>query len=234
MALVALAAGFVALGASLLRVWTHAVAVFGFGDARSWDTLRLIALQSRWGQSWRYQALAAAIYTLACAATVWRRELWPAATLAVAGFAGTIPLLGHASGDPARMAVHMLHILAAGIWLGTLAAVLLLRCSRQSRFLILRRFAPIALPGAAVVAGAGLLASWYYVGAVSNLWLTTYGRVLVLKTLLVAGISVCGYVNWQRLRRLRGEGALSTVVLEATLAGAVVIVTGFLTEIGHP
>jgi putative copper resistance protein D len=233
-ALVALAAGAVALGVSVLRVWTHAVAVFGFEDARSWDTLRLIAVQSRWGQNWRYQAIAASIYTVACAATVWRREFWPTATLAVVGFTATIPLLGHAAGDPARMAVHMLHVLGAGVWLGALAVVLLLRSPKRIRFLILHRFAPIALPGVAVVVGAGLIASWYYVGAISNLWITTYGRVLVLKTMLVAGISVCGYVNWQRLRRLGGEAALSTVVLEATLAGAVVIVTGFLTEIGHP
>jgi len=233
-ALTALVAGFLALGASVLRVWTHAVAVFGFGDARSWDTLRLIALQSRWGQSWRYQAIAAGVYTLACVVTVWRREFWPAATLAVVGFTATIPLLGHAAGDPARMAVHTLHILAAGVWLGTLAVVVLLPGSWRIRFLILRRFAPIAMPGSAVVAGAGLIASWYYVGAISNLWITPYGRVLLLKTMLVAGISVCGYINWRRLRRMRGEGGFSIVVLEATLAGAVVVATGFLTEIGHP
>jgi len=246
---IALRAASLALAASGLRVWTHTVAVFGFYGARSWDTLRLIALHSRWGQSWRAQFIAALVFMLACAATVWRRTFWPWATLSAVGFTATIPLLGHATGDTGRMAVHALHILAAGVWLGTLAAVLLISVppaslapmgmpltARRIRLLILRRFSPIALPGAATVVAAGLVASWFYVGVFSNLWTTAYGRVLVLKAGLVAGISVCGYVNWRRLRKLHEESAsLALIVaLEAALAAAVVIVTGYLTEIGHP
>ena len=62
------------------------------------------------------------------------------------------------------------------------------------------------------------------------------GRLLVLKAGLGVGISFCGYVNWQRLRKLHEESASSAfiVVLEATLAAAVIIVIGYLTEIGHP
>jgi putative copper export protein len=245
---IALGAACVALAASGLRVWTHTVEAFGFDGARSWDTLRLIALHSRWGQGWGIQFIAAIVFMVACTATVWRRTLWPLATLSAVGFTATIPFLGHAAGDPARMAVHALHILAAGVWLGTLAAVVLIPAppaslsrgmpltARRMRLIILRRFSPIALPSAATVAAAGLAASWFYVGAVSNLWTTAYGRLLVLKAGLVVGISVCGYINWQRLRKLHEESASSAfiVVIEAMLAAAVVIVTGYLTEIGHP
>ncbi|MGA3236309.1 MAG: CopD family protein [Bryobacteraceae bacterium] len=246
---IALGAASLALAACGLRVWTHTVAAFGFDGARSWDTLRLIALHSRWGQSWGIQFIAALVFMAACAATVWRRTFWPLATLSVVGFTATIPLLGHASGDTARMAVHALHILAAGVWLGTLSAVLLISVppasfgpmgtpltSRRMRLLILRRFSPIALPSAATVVAAGLVASWFYVGAVSNLWTTAYGRLLVLKAGLVVGISACGYVNWRHVRKLHEKSASSAsiVVLEATLAAAVAIVTGYLTEIGHP
>jgi len=246
---IARVAASLALAASGLRVWTHTVAVFGFHDAQSWDNLRLIALHSRWGQSWQMQAIAALVLTVACAATVWRRRFWPVATLSTVGFTATIPLLGHASGVAVRMIVHVLHILAAGAWLGTLAVVLLIRVApaipgtteppltaRRTRLLILRRFSPIALPSAATVIGAGLAASWFYVGALANVWSTAYGRLLVLKACLVAGISVCGYINWRRLRKLHEESAPSAwiLVLEATLAAAVVSVTGYLTEIAHP
>jgi copper transport protein len=216
------------------------VAAFGFDGAGSWDALRLIAFHSRWGQSWGIQFIAALVFVGACAATVWRRTFWPVATLCTVGFTGTIPLLGHASGDAARMAVHASHILAAGVWLGTLAAVLLISVppaipAWRMRLLILRRFSPVALPSAAVVVAAGLIASWFYVGALSNLWTTAYGRLLALKAGLVAGVSACGYVNWRRLRRPPEESVASwIVVLEAVLAAAVVIVTGYLTEIGHP
>jgi putative copper export protein len=246
---VALGAACLALAAAGLRVWTHSVAAFGFYGAQSWDTLRLIALHSRWGQSWRTQFIAALVFVAACAATVWRPTFWPLATLSAVGFTATIPLLGHASGDTARMAVHALHILAAGVWLGTLAAVLLISVppaslgpvgrpltAQRLRLVILRRFSAIAVPSAVTVVAAGLVASWFYVGVVSNLWTTAYGRILVLKAGLVVGVLVCGYVNWQRLRKLHEEIAspASIVVLEAMLAAAVVIVTGYLTETGHP
>ena len=39
----------------------------------------------------------------------------------------TLPLTGHAAGHPAQIALHALHVLAAGVWLGTLAAVVLMR-----------------------------------------------------------------------------------------------------------
>jgi putative copper export protein len=246
---IALGAACLALAASGLRVWTHSVAAFGFDGAISWDTLRLIALHSRWGQSWRIQFIAALVFVVACAATVWRRTFWPLATLSAVGFTATIPLLGHAAGDMARMAVHALHVLAAGLWLGTLATVLLIAVpsasldpmgrpltGRRIHLIILQRFSPIALPSAATVIAAGIVASCFYVGAVSNLWTTTYGRFLLVKAGLVVGILVCGYLNWRRLRKLHEESSpsASIVLLETMLAAAVVIVTGYLTEIGHP
>jgi putative copper export protein len=231
---VALIAGCLATAAVLLRVWTHTFAVFGFDGARSWDSLTLIAFRSRWGQSWRFQAVAAAVYLLASAVTVWRRALWPAATIAALAFTVSVPFLGHAAGDAVRMAVHILHILAAGAWLGTLAVVVLLPVPRETRLLTLRRFAPIALPAAATVSGAGLVMSWFYLGGLSNLWTTPYGQILVLKVSLVLGIAVCGYVNMRRLRALAERSSWWTIALETALAAAVVIVTGYLTETGHP
>jgi putative copper export protein len=163
-------------------------------------------------------------------------------------FTATIPLLGHASGDAARMALHSLHIFAAGAWLGTLAVVLLIRlppltvvsneprATRQRlRLLILRRFAPIALSAAAMAVAAGIVAAWLYLGALANLWTAAYGRVLLLKIVLVGAVSACGYTNWRRLRSSpRDDGSMSIIMLELTLAIAVVIVTGVLTEVSHP
>ena len=147
------------------------------------------------------------------------------------------------------MALHIVHILAAGFWLGTLAVVLLMRIPaasldsieprltvRRIRLIILRRFSTLALPSAATAVAAGIVAAYLYVGAFSNLWTTAYGRVLLVKVALVGGISVAGYVNWQRLRRLHevDEPSAAIIVLEAALAVVVVLVTGFLTEIAHP
>jgi copper transport protein len=245
----ALAAASAALIACIFRVWTHTVSAFGLSDAGSWDNIKLIALESRWGQSWKLQTDAALILLVACAATVWRRRAWPLATLAVLLFTATIPLLGHAEGDPFRVVLHTVHILAAGSWLGTLAVVLLMRVpaasldsnephltARRVRLIILCRFSTLALPSAATAAGAGIVAAYLYVGAFSNLWTTAYGRVLLVKVALAGGISIAGYFNWQRLRRLHVEGETSAAIIlvEAALAVAVVLVTSVLTEIAHP
>ena len=245
----ALGASAAALAACILRVWTHTVSAFGLSDAGSWDNLRLIALESRWGQSWKLQTAATLILVVASTATVWRRAAWPPATLAVFLFTATIPLLGHAAGDAFRVALHTVHILAAGFWLGTLAVVLLMPIpaaspdsigprlpARGIRMIILRRFSTLALPSAATAAGAGIVAAYLYVGTFSNLWTTAYGRVLLVKVALVGGISVAGYVNWRRLRRLHemGEPSPAIIVLEAALTAAVVLVTSVLTEMAHP
>ncbi len=245
----ALGAAALALVACIVRVWTHTVSAFGFDGAGSWDTIKLIALESRWGQSWKLQTAAALILLVASAITVWRRAAWPLASLAATIFTATIPLLGHAAGSAFRVALHTVHILAAGLWLGTLAVVLLIRIpavtlasmephltARRIRLLILRRFSALALPSAATAAAAGIVAAYLYMGAFSNLWTTAYGRVLVVKVALVGGISIAGFVNWRRLRRLheKGEPSAAIIMLEAALAVAVVIATGFLTEIAHP
>jgi putative copper export protein len=238
-----------ALAASGVRVWTHTVSAFGFDGARSWDALQLIARRSRWGAGWRPQAIAASVLVLASIATVRRRAAWPLATLAAIAFTATIPLLGHASGDGVRLVLHTVHILAGGSWLGTLAVVLLCRVPqsslvsmeasltrRQIRLFILRRFSVLALSGAVTAVVVGVVAAWLYVGTVANLWMTIYGRMLVLKVGLVGAVSMCGYVNWHHIRRLPvgNDSSLSVMLLETTLAIAVVIVTGYLTEIGHP
>jgi copper transport protein len=244
-----LGAAGLALVACILRVWTHTVSAFGLGDAESWDNLKLIALQSRWGQSWKLQMAAVLILVVACAITVWRGAAWPAATLAVLLFTSTIPLLGHAAGDALRVVLHTVHILTASFWLGTLGVVLLMRIpeasldvieprltARRMRLIILCRFSALALPSAATAIAAGVVAAYLYVGPFSNLWTTAYGRVLLVKVALVGGIAVAGYLNWQRLRQAHevDESSVAIIVLEAALAVAVVVVTGFLTEIAHP
>lgn len=243
----ALVASVCAVGSCGLRVWTHTVAAFGFTDA-SLDNMKLIALQSRWGQGWRVQLAAALILAVACAITSQRRQAWVLATFAALFFAFTMPLLGHAAGNLFREALHGVHVLAAGAWLGTLAVVLAVRIpdakpdasardsGRNVRLAMLRHFWVIAMPSAATVVAAGVVAAYLYVGAWSNLWTTAYGRILLVKAALVGAAGGCGFVNWRRLqgRIPHQAGWLAIVTLEIVLAVAAVLATALLTETGHP
>lgn len=243
----ALLASVGALSSCALRLWTHTVAAFGFADA-SLDNLKLIALQSRWGHAWKIQLAAALVLAIASAISCQWRVAWCFATLSALFFTFTIPLLGHAAGDILREALHGVHILAGGMWLGTLAVVLGVQIKnlkpdlsvrdsgRHVRLAILRNFWLIAMPSAATSVLAGVVAAYLYVGAFSNLWTTAYGRILLSKLALVGAIGCCGFVNWRRLQRMipHETGSLTIVVLETLLAVAVVLVTAVLTETGHP
>jgi putative copper export protein len=93
------------------------------------------------------------------------------------------------------------------------------------------------LTGAAVVVLAGVITAVDHVGSLSNIWTTAYGRTLLLKVILFAGVVVCGYRNWRRWAVLPSGGDITDrriETIESLLAAAIVLVTSVLTEIAHP
>jgi putative copper export protein len=110
----------------------------------------------------------------------------------------------------------------------------------------LPRFSPIAVSGMAMLVVAGSVTAYLYVGSLSNLRDTLYGRVLGAKILLFAGVALCGWFNWRRFshdtgRDLREGDSARTVhrrrvlpFIEVYLTVAVVILTGVLSHLAHP
>jgi copper transport protein len=239
---VGLASALAVLAATLLRAWTHTVAAFGFSEAQSWEAIRLIAFESRWGGNWILQvAAAAALVASYLLVRLSPQAGWLLAALSGVGLAVALPLLGHAAGSPGRMAVHTAHLLGAGLWIGTLAALWAVariesrgEASDLAAPSLFRQFSILALSGAAVLLVAGLVASALYVETLSSLWTTGYGRALMLKLVLVAGIGACGFVNWRRFGEPGDQSAIPpTVPLEVALACAVALATSVLTELEH-
>jgi putative copper export protein len=241
---VGLVAAFVVLAATLLRAWTHTVAAFGLADAQSWESIKVIAFESRWGSNWIVQVAAATALAASYVLVQTRPRIgWALAAVSGAGLCVALPLLGHAAGSAGRMAVHIAHLIGAGLWVGTLTAVWAVGWIASGEperggahaVALFRQFSTTALSGFAVLLLAGLVASALYVEAPASLWTTPYGRVLMTKALLAAGIAGCGFVNWRRFSEPDGEPATlpSTVSLEVALACAVVLATGVLTELEH-
>ena len=244
---IGLGSAIVVLAATLLRAWTHTVAAFGFADARSWEAVRVIAFESRWGSGWTLQAAAAALLAASyLLATVLPRIGWPMTVASGAALCVALPLLGHAAGSAGRMAIHTAHLVGAGLWLGTLVAVWAVARLESRRGVdrddaqrvapvLLQQFSRLALSGAALLLLAGVAAAALYVDSLSSLWTTGYGRMLSVKIVLVAAIAACGLVNWRRFGDpVRESSTLpSTVSLEVALALAVVLATSVLTELEH-
>ncbi|WP_030716236.1 copper resistance D family protein [Streptomyces sp. NRRL S-237] len=156
-----------------------------------------------------------------------------------------------------------LHIVSGVVWVGGLAFLATLAASRKrlgegAGLLwadIWRRFSLVALVSVGAVLTSGLWLSWKHVGAISQLWTTTYGLFVLIKILLVLGMMAAGAVNqfWLMPRIVKAREADDTSSLlhltlrhfpkvvwgEVALGIAVLVVVPFLSgsarsEAGSP
>ena len=102
-------------------------------------------------------------------------------------------------------------------------------------------FSPVAMVSVATLVLTGSVASWAHLESVSSLWTTPYGRLLLLKVVVVAGVLAMGALNWRRLTpRLSEEDGpramRRSALVELALANVVLIVTAVLVRtspLGH-
>lgn len=226
--------------AQLGRAWAHTVAAVGATEALVWENLRLMAWESQWGMAWRTQTACALALVVASLTTRGASGVgWLVATALTVACCYAQPLLGHAEGDPPRIVLHGSHILGAGAWLGTLAALRFGSRGQPSLAHHLAQFAPLAAAGALTIGITGALAAFVYVGLPSGLWNQPYGRTLLVKIATAAGVALCGFSNWRRYRGgVAGVGASArwswAVTAELWLAVLIVAITAVLTELPHP
>jgi putative copper resistance protein D len=218
------------------RVLAHTLSAFGNIDAES---VRTMALESRWGQSWQIQAAAATIvWATAAGSRRMPRAGWPIYSVSALLYCACVPMVGHGAGSLPRMGVHALHVAAGGVWIGSLAMLAILGLSRSPNdsytvHQMVSNFSRIALPGAAILVATGAIASVLYVRHVANLWHTQYGEVLLAKLAFVAAVVALGRRNWLRSRRGQPP-SLRVMVLELAAAAVAVMITGVLSELEHP
>lgn len=158
-------------------------------------------------------------------------------------------------GQWARL-INPLHILAGGLWLGTLAVLviavfpLLLRGDAVGRDpdlrpggsrldAVVRRFSRLALVSSGLLVTTGVITAWRHLGSIDALWTTPYGWALDVKLLIVAGIAALGFYNWRyatpALSAGSGDARLARSSLrEVSLGVLVLIVTSVLVSLPAP
>ncbi|MFP3947871.1 MAG: CopD family protein [Longimicrobiales bacterium] len=175
---------------------------------------------------------------------------WLLATVLAMALAFFPAFTGHAVGteDLAAMAVLAdgVHVLAAGAWIGSLGVMMVLVVpsrarSRREELLpsLLARFSATALASAGALAVTGIFASWLHLPSVSALSGSAYGRLLLLKLVLVGVVLVLGFRNWRRWRRsLRNRGVPEVdrgpILVELVTAHLVLAVTAVLVGTAPP
>jgi len=144
-------------------------------------------------------------------------------------------LAGHAldSGRPRIMvAVDLLHVTAASVWLGGLVALALALRGGDDRHRMLRRFSNLALASVLVLATTGVIRAFSELDSLGQLWSTGYGRVLLVKSGLLTVLVAIGWLNRYRLLpRLSLHGLRRTVTAELALFVVLVAAVALLTDL---
>ena len=144
-----------------------------------------------------------------------------------------------------------LHVLAGGLWIGTLFVMLVAGISvvlnnevaRDQRGPIISdmvySFSPLALSVTPFLLLFGVIIAWNHLHVLSNLWLSPYGQTLIVKLCLVAIVFVLGAWNWRRQRPSLGNETAALAIkrsatMEITVAALVLAATAVLLSIPAP
>ena len=235
--------------AAVLRLVAQLSALGASGSGRVGPLL----FGTTWGWGWILQLLA----TLAVVVALLRPRASGrlVGVVAVVALAVSAALSGHAAAVPHLAAVSViadsLHVLGAGVWLGTLLLLLLsglpsirrlpAASSADALAALVNAFSRVALGAAAVVVATGLFAAWLHLGSPGLLWQSAYGRTLLGKIAALAFVFAIGAYNQSRIRptiRADGERAAGRLQTSATtelaFGALVLLVTAVLVATSPP
>ena len=237
----------------LLRLGVQSLAMHGRTGMLDPGLVIPMLLRTSWGFGWLAQLAGIVIAIIgfrrantADGASAKARRGWFAALVGVIVLAFASGLAGHAVAAPRLQVLTLIadgfHVIGAGGWLGSLAVVLLagipaaLALPEGQRGAMVAElfnaFSPTALMFAGIVAATGVFAAWIHVGSIPAIWQTPYGRILLLKLVVLSFVAGTGAYNWLRVKPTLGQGAsVIRIRRSATTEIAVGIVVLLITAI---
>jgi copper transport protein len=220
----------------------------------------VVRIGSRFGDVWNVRMLLLALVGVTTGLSIYYRArfpqfvgaFWKANAWALALVLGTFSLTAHAAGALlwpwAAVMVDWLHVLAVAVWVGGLAALVLVlpvalqpysgEARRLALLAALRRFSRLALASLVVVIATGIYSALTWLYTPADVTGTAWGGALLVKSGLVVGLVLLGaahhvaanserYARWAALLGRPGSLAL-TLRLEVALALAVLVVVAML------
>ncbi|HJQ19719.1 MAG TPA: copper resistance protein CopC [Gemmatimonadaceae bacterium] len=233
--------------AALTRAYNESVAIHGSAEALDPAQVWPMLTTTVWGTGWLFGVVGAGLLALG-----WRLSRGSTSIgtpLALTGAVGMVlspALSGHAAASEhfvLSVALDVLHVVAASLWLGGLFMVLFAGIPAMKRIengnrdaavsALVNSFHPLALFCAPLVVLAGVGSAWLNLGSVTALWQTDYGMTLIRKTVVVVLVLAMGAYNSFRARRRLAEagGARRILVsggMEILFAAVVLALTTVL------
>jgi copper transport protein len=124
---------------------------------------------------------------------------------------------------PLAVAADFVHLAAAAFWVGGLAQLAVWLAFGKVPTAAIRRFSAGALVAVLALGATGVLRAIGELSAVDQLWRTGYGRTLLVKTAMLAGLLALGWVNRARMR--------SAVSMRRGLAAELVVLAGVVAAV---
>lgn len=213
-------------------------------QAISDGTLVTLLTQTRFGQVWLWRELLFLLAALSLLSSdpriAWCRLIAVAAPLAMIG------CVGHSAARPdavgwAQLGADMAHLLAAGLWLGSLPALAFLLSGRGHLNIgaATRRFSSFGAAAVVTLLLTGIFNAYLLTDSIWALPYSQYGQLLLLKSSLFAVMVAFAAINrWHWTSRLPKRRAVATIrrhsLIEATLGLAVLAVVGVLGTLPPP
>ncbi|MEM7415160.1 MAG: CopD family protein [Gemmatimonadota bacterium] len=205
------------------------------------EDVSLLLFQTFWGTVWMAQGVVAVFLVLLLTG----RARWPLAIVANTALIATISMSSHAMGADNQVltvTADGLHVLAAGLWMGTLAIILIASRGTTGPTLLahqIRRFSPMALGSGGVLVLAGAALSWAHLPEIQALWTTAYGRLLSAKIVAALVALALGFLNWRTGIPVvdtddGARGVRRRATLEVAAAAGVVLLTAVLVHTAQP
>jgi putative copper resistance protein D len=217
------------------------------GAALSQGAVPIVLTRTRFGEDWLLRFALAVL--LGFCLLGWGRRQWRVngaiawtVLFLAAGMLASLAWAGHGASTPGpagdlHLAADFLHLLAAGLWLGTLPPFILFlvevpRTGDTNWAAVAatatRRYSAMAIASVAVLLTAGVINTWFLAGTVPAVVGTEYGRLLLAKIGLFIAMLMVAAVNllrlaprlaastpnvvWRTAARLQGNARIETAL----------------------
>jgi putative copper export protein len=169
----------------------------------------------------------------------------------IAGITGVVYALRNITTGRWFSMVNPLHEVAASLWIGTLAVMLVAGISVVFRQTVpsdergwlvaemVNRFSPLALSAATLLGITGVTTAWRHLKHLNALWTSPYGFALDAKLCVVAMVVALGAWNWRRMKPKLGDETGARAIArsastELSFAAIVLAITALLVSLPSP
>jgi putative copper resistance protein D len=206
-----IASALAVFGACVLGLLAQTIVLAGsMHDGLQYDALSAVITGMNFGKSSVVRFAAAGLFLFGFTFTRSTRGGWAFAGLAGGVICASFAWMGHGAATKGAFGLlhlvsDILHTLAAGAWIGALAAFLLLLLPAhrvvsevpEALHKALHGFSGIGSGLVAVLVASGLVNSWFVIGlgGLPRLWTTAYGQLLTIKVALFLGMVALAAAN---------------------------------------